>query len=556
MKTIVISAIVGVSASVFAADAPVVSNVALSQDAQSKEVTITYDLDDYPAVVLMNVATNTAADGTGGWVDVGYSNVTAAAGDVFRIVEKGEGRMIRWYPDVAWNDSAISSMRVTLKAFPTNDPPAYMVCNLYTAERMYYETADQLPGGIDSDDYRTHLFLMRKIPAKNVEFQMNVTNADNAVGFDSARELQHTERFTENFYIGVFELTHWQWEYCRKEKAKYFVEEGDTRPWCDGSPADKLWWGDQLWPTNAQGVLNNVNVGTSTVLAKMRKATGLDRLFIPTESQWEFACRAGKATSFNNGVNLATEGEASNAGLDRIARYKGNGGYIGGSTNPDTVTCGPENGTARVGSYEPNAWGLYDMHGNVAEWCANMFNIWANNDTQSGFPLYIPLDWKTGEVLTDWKGPGLHELAYRTHRVFRGGHWASPPVDCRSSSRKNGQFWSNDNTPYVGARLAYTLKESNPDLAPANPVNDLLPYSNIDDSEGDRQNKNDFWDLTKHKGQHVSVATGTLTSMVSVRSATETLNLAAFDSTFSSAAAAITTCELKTYACGTLIVIR
>jgi hypothetical protein len=283
----------------------------------------------------------------------------------------------------------------------------------------------------------------------------------------------------------------------------------------------------------------------------MRRATGLEYLFLPTESQWEFACRAGTATSFNNGVNLGAKTEASNAGLNLIARYKAHDGYIGGSIKPDTETCGPENGTARVGSYEPNAWGLYDMHGNVSEYCADLFNKWEVDGFKG-----MPRDWKSGEMLIDPPGAGLHELEHQTERVARGGNWGSAAYECRSSYRGyNQQFWQYG-VPYCGVRLAYTLKDSSPDAVSDSMVNDLLPYSNVDDSEGERQNKNDFWDLTKHKGQHVSVATGTLTSMVSVRSATETLDLAAFDSTFSSAAAAIATCELKTYSRGMSIVIR
>jgi len=165
------------------------------------------------------------------------------------------------------------------------------------------------------------------------------------------------------------------------------------------------------------------------------------------------------------------------------------------------VTAPLSNGTARVGSYAPNAWGLYDMHGNVAEWCADMMNKW------EGRPKFIPLAWKTTEVVKDWLGPGLDELVLYTERVTRGGHWASPPVDCRSSCRKNTQMWNGDSVPYVGVRLVYTLKESKSAVASSVLMNDLQPYSNVDDSAGAGRNKNDFWDLTGHPGRYVSVVT-------------------------------------------------
>ena len=512
------------AAAASAAGFPEVSNIRFGKDEGSRCVTVTYDLDNAPAVVMLEVATNTAAGASGEWVDIGCSNVTAAAGEVFKTVEQGKDISFRWYPAVAWSDAAVDSMRVTLKAYPTNDPPAYMVCNLYSGERRYYESADQLPGGIDSDDYRRHLFLMRKIPAKNVEFRM--CDPSGAVGLDSSREYAHRARFTENFYIGVFEVTHWQWEFCKKQAAAYFVTDGDTRPWCDKPPADNAWNSEQQFPTNSSGELN-YTIANDKFIGKMRLATGLDQyLFMPTETQWEFACRAGTATSFNNGTNQGTSGEATNAGLDLVGRYKGNGGYIGGSTKPDTVLCPTNNGTARVGSYAPNAWGLYDMHGNVAEWCADQFGRWTSGSGKT-YTGPIPVEWKSGGVLTNFLGQGRDEMWAGTERIGRGGHWASSPRDCRSSSRaKNGQVWSNDNNSYFGLRLAYTLKDDGPDVVPENPVNDLAPYDNTV--------SNEFWNLTGHAGQHVSVASASVTGILSADGIAAHGETSPFDSTYRS----------------------
>ena len=490
---------------------PVVDNVSVSMRSDARTVEIEYDLSGAPGIVTFDVETN-ATDEAGNvtWTSIGLGNVSHAVGDVFRLVDPGTDRKIFWCAEKSWPERIIenlAAMRVVVKASATNTPPDYMVCDLRTGDRSYYDSEAQLPGGIESDDYRKHLFLMRKIPARNVVFRMG--DPEGAFGFDSTREYPHKASFTEDFYMGVFEITHWQWEFCRGEEAQYFTVDGDTRPWCDGAPANRVWSGDLLWPTNKQGELN-YNVGTSTLIAKMQGLTGLGQyLFLPTETQWEFACRAGSSNSFNNATSLTSKNPATHTGLDQIARYKGNGGFIGGSVKPDTVTAAISNGTARVGSYTPNAWGLYDMHGNVAEWCADMINAWSDNGRLSAF---IPVAWKSGEVLVDWLGPGLDELLHYTQRVNRGGHWASAPVNCRSSYRNNTQFWGSDGVPYIGVRLAYTLKESKSAVVPSSPVNDLLPYSNEDDSLGSAKNKNDFWDLTGHVGRYVSKATASFSA--------------------------------------------
>lgn len=124
------------------------------------------------------------------------------------------------------------------------------------------------------------------------------------------------------------------------------------------------------------------------------------RFDLPTEAQWEYACRAGTTTALNNGKNLiATSSLDSN--LSEVAWYYQNWGQSNNKTHV-------------VGEKQPNAWGLYDMHGNVWEFCKDRFknNFYATCGDCTD-PFYA--------------GGGL--------RVYRGGSWIENPDSCRSAWR-------------------------------------------------------------------------------------------------------------------------
>ncbi|MCX6236625.1 MAG: formylglycine-generating enzyme family protein [Bacteroidia bacterium] len=134
---------------------------------------------------------------------------------------------------------------------------------------------------------------------------------------------------------------------------------------------------------------------------------------LPTEAEWEYACRAGSKTPFNTGYNLTTS----------QANYAGYHPY---NNNPIGESRGK---TMPVGSFAPNAWGLYDMHGNVCEWCS---------------------DWY-GEYLSGWQHmPTGRTFGFR--HVFRGGGWLWGAQYCRSALR-DFDFLEYHSSNFIGFRL-------------------------------------------------------------------------------------------------------
>ncbi|MBW3543969.1 MAG: formylglycine-generating enzyme family protein, partial [Planctomycetes bacterium] len=144
---------------------------------------------------------------------------------------------------------------------------------------------------------------------------------------------------------------------------------------------------------------------------------------LPTEAEWEYACRAGTTTPFHFGDALSST--QANFNGDYPYRDAAKGPYL--------------RKTAPVGSYAPNAFGLYDMHGNVAEWCAD----WYDPDYYRDSPREDPLGPPVGVVPTDFN---------TWYLVVRGGSWLDDARACRSAYR----FRAMPNNTYrlIGFRVA------------------------------------------------------------------------------------------------------
>jgi formylglycine-generating enzyme required for sulfatase activity len=247
--------------------------------------------------------------------------------------------------------------------------------------------------------YKTSSLLLRRVADRS--FTMG--SPSNELGHQ-ANEVAHTVTFSSHSYMGVFEVTQRQGELVMGNRPS-----GNSPVDYEDLPVENVSYDDirgsvsgSAWPANA-----DVDANSFIGLLRARSGIAMD---LPTEAQWENACRSGTTTALNNGSDLADL--AVDANLDLLARYSNN---ANGSSGP-------------VGDFLPNASGLYDMHGNVWEWC---------------------LDWSAAYsgAATDPVG-----AATGTGRTLRGGSYLLSAQFARSARR--GQLAPGSKNSFFGLRLS------------------------------------------------------------------------------------------------------
>ncbi len=429
---------VAVSGAAFLVSAavPNVTDVTMTQ-ADNRLVTINYTLSDAPAVITVDVQTN---DNNGGWASIGGEALWNAVGDVWKKVEAGETvKTITWRPDHTWPDHKIegNNTRAVVTAWALDNTPDYMVVDLTVQSGgdnvRYYPGVEFLPKKnfdqkgtaiLGNEDYRKSKLVMRKIMARGVQWTMGSVAADEPYERGTSED-PHLVALTNNYYIGVFEITQKQyWYVVPGQKHGYFKEVNwEMRPM--DNPCYDAFRLRAYTASNREATAEEISSYSwpkephpDSFLGKLRAKTGLD-FDMPSDAQWEFACRAGNGSGYwNDGSKvLNTHADAFNgadANLDNLACYRRSTANV--SSSWDT-----NKGTMVVGSYKPNGWGLYDMHGNVWEFCLD----WAGDNSE--------LD---GKVNIDPADPSK-TLSGETgaNRVSRGGAWCYGAPRLRSSYR-------------------------------------------------------------------------------------------------------------------------
>jgi len=426
-------------AAMLVAATPVVSDVTMTQGSSGRLVTITYSLTE-DAVVTLDVMTNATPNAATGWASIGGTAISNARGAVWRKVSSadadGQGKYtITWRPDNLWTDEngkgfiiANGCAKAVVTAYALDNTPDYMVVDVSAAAQpntqRYYPAADFLPGGVANGLYKTTTLLMRKIMAKDVTWTMGSTTLETQR--NATREATHQVALTNNYYIGVYEITQAQWS---------LIQTSNPTPSHFNNATDRAMRPvEQVCYNEIRNSNNSVTADTSydwpaapnpnSFLGKLKTKTGI-YFDLPSEAQWEFAARAGNGdTKWGDGSGILN-GDAD-VNLNLHGRYERNGGKVKSGTNyvNPAQSCGATNGTAVVGSYAPNSWGIYDVHGNVWEWCLDWYE---DNINVNG-----------GKVNIDHAAPAKTlSGASGTDRVRRGGSWNFVAGDCRPACRNS-----------------------------------------------------------------------------------------------------------------------
>ena len=345
------------------------------------------------------------ANGTGGAIYYEGDTVTVAAED-----RSPRYAFTRWTGDVSVLANA-NSMTNTF-TMPTrnlsftaeyDDLQSYLVIDLSggpNAASYPVSNLTDIPSGGWTDEYKTTKLVLRRIDPGT--FTMGAPTGE--AGRTDSDETPHQVTLTHSYYIGIFELTQRQWELVMGNRPSGFSNTVcyATRP-VENVSYNQIRGADlgKWWPQ-----MNAVD--ETSFMGKLRAKTG--RLFdLPTEAQWEYACRAGTTTALNSGKNLLAA-YGVDANMAEVGRYYYNSGRYDNSY--DYNGSSDETGTAKVGSYLPNAWGLYDMHGNVVEACLDWYSAGYSNAVTD------PVGSDTG-----------------TDRSERGGNWGNYSLHCRSGHK-------------------------------------------------------------------------------------------------------------------------
>ena len=366
----IITAGVAVAVAVAFADAPTISNVRAQQR--------------YPWNGLVDIDYTITGDTTG--LNLLFSARDAETGATYRPMtflstpssSAGTNRAT-WNPKADGYSIVSTSIVVSVLLTRTVVPPAppvqdgeYLVIDLSGgayATTYPVSSLSEVPSGGWTDEYKTTKLVLRKLIGGTFDMTQDGTNVSTTI--------------TKPFYIGVFEVTQKQYELVTGSNPCSSTSYGKG----DAYPVHYVSYDMIRGSSDGAGWPASSVVDADSFLGKIQSRTGLS-LDLPTEAQWEYACRAGTTTKYSYGNDA-------------------NGDYMWYSGNSSSTSH-------LVGTKLPNAWALYDMHGNMWEWCLDRYRY----GTLTGG--------------NDPKG-----ATSGSTRVLRGASWVIGALYCESSHRYN-----------------------------------------------------------------------------------------------------------------------
>ncbi|MBF0199415.1 MAG: formylglycine-generating enzyme family protein, partial [Planctomycetes bacterium] len=333
------------------------------------------------------------------WSEHSNANLTSSAnnitvtGNTYVITGLTNGTSV--YTAIRSNkNGSPSSLSLPLSTVPSGTGGDYLILDIgsgYSAESYPVSIANlSLTDftGTGNLQYKTDKIALKRIPAGAFTMGSPVSEP----GRFSSRETQHPVTLTQDYFMAVFEITQTQWKNILNNTPSNF--SGNTLP------VEKVSWDDIRGGTFDGSLGGSAN--TISFIGQLISKTGLS-FDLPSEAQWEYACRSGTTSAFSYGSGY-------------------NSDYLWSSNNSSAQSH-------EVGSKLPNPWGLFDMHGNIVEWCRD----WHVND-------YTTFN-------TDPVGPNSG-----SSRIVRGGNWQVDYENARSAGRG---YLSSDHSGYnIGFRLS------------------------------------------------------------------------------------------------------
>jgi len=382
MKREFFSIVATLAAGAVWAIAPTIDNVtALTPVGEGSDAFVfSYTLHNEPAVVTVDIQSREGGD----WQSLGGAKTGFLNGEANKVVRVlDQPSKVYWFPREGFaNVTKTAEYRAVVKAWSTNCPPNYMVVNLTGAKNLvrWYATTNDFPGGFSDISYKTTKLVLRKVPCAGITWLRGSPRSLETPGNDTTNNPAHFVKFTQDYYMAIYETT---------QKQQYLL--GDT--WDgyankrDDNPVGRMGYGTIRGPDTKAGIVGDVTTGTP--IDNLRKISGIADFDLPTTALFECAARAGSSTYLPN------DEEWTKANLRKYAVIS------------DDKTGVANGGYWPVGSKLPNAWGFYDMQGNMNERLKELMGINNGSARQylASFHATLASDWATGGVTVDPQSP-------------------------------------------------------------------------------------------------------------------------------------------------------